>query len=77
MSTLLLDSGTQLFVCLRLCKTTISSKITIYCRYFYTGESVLSKLVDNEIVALMTDNMYQVVQLIIKVLGYITFFMKC
>ena len=32
----------------------------LHFRYFYTGESVLSKIVDNEMVALMTDNMYQV-----------------
>ena len=29
-------------------------------RYFYTGENVLSKTVDSEMVSLMTDNMYQV-----------------
>ena len=29
-------------------------------RYFYTGENMLSKAVDSEMVALMTDNMYQV-----------------
>ena len=32
----------------------------LHFRYFYTGESVLSKIVDSEMVALMTDNMYQV-----------------
>ena len=31
-------------------------------RYFYTGENVLSKTVDSEMVSLMTDNMYQVVK---------------
>ena len=29
-------------------------------RYFYTGENVLSKTMDSEMVSLMTDNMYQV-----------------
>ena len=31
-----------------------------FSRYFYAGENILSKEVDNQMVALMTDNMYQV-----------------
>ena len=52
MSTLLLGSGDQFVgVCVKECS-----------RYFYAGENILSKEVDNQMVALMTDNMYQVNQ---------------
>ena len=38
----------------------IYSQTSLSSRYFYTGENMLSKAVDSEMVALMTDNMYQV-----------------
>ena len=38
----------------------IFSQTSLSSRYFYTGENMLSKAVDSEMVALMTDNMYQV-----------------
>ena len=38
----------------------IFSQTSLSTRYFYTGESILSKTVDSAMVALMTDNMYQV-----------------
>ena len=54
MSTLLLGSGDQFVgVCV---------KEIQFSRYFYAGENILSKEVDNQMVALMTDNMYQVNQ---------------
>ena len=56
MSTLLLGSGDQ-FV--GVCVKEIVNQIS---RYFYAGENILSKEVDNQMVALMTDNMYQVNQ---------------
>ena len=37
-----------------------NSILILNSRYFYTGENVLSKTVDSEMVSLMTDNMYQV-----------------
>ena len=52
MSTWLSDSGNFLG------KT--NSVLISTSRYFYTGEIVLSKTADSEMVSLMTDNMYQV-----------------
>ena len=37
-----------------------NSVLILNSRYFYTGENVLSKTMDSEMVSLMTDNMYQV-----------------
>ena len=80
MSTLPLGSGIliQLSVSLSSYLVKILPRIiTVSFRYFFTGESVLSKIVDSEMVALMTDNMYQVHKLTVSLSFRLAYLWHC
>ena len=69
MSTLPLGSGILIHLSVSLSSYLVKILpriINVSFRYFFTGESVLSKIVDSEMVALMTDNMYQVHELTVR-----------